>query len=43
MPEKLDKCVKKVMNTGKTKSSAYAICNASLGKKKGNGKGKKNK
>ena len=32
MPKKLDRCVKKVMKQGKDKSSAYAICNASLKK-----------
>jgi hypothetical protein len=35
MPKKLDRCVKKVQKTGKDKSSSYAICNASLKKKKG--------
>lgn len=39
MPEKLDRCVKSVMSReGKPKSSAYAICKASIkkgGKKKG--------
>jgi len=36
MPKKLDKCVKKVKAKGKSKKSAFAICNASLkkGKKK---------
>ena len=33
MPEKLDRCVKEVMKTGKSKSSAFAICNARLKKK----------
>jgi len=31
MPEKLDRCVKHVMDQGKDKSSAFAICNKSLG------------
>lgn len=30
MPEKLDRCVKRVMSEGKTEEQAYAICNASL-------------
>ena len=30
MPEKLDKCVQKLMSEGKSKSSAFAICNAQL-------------
>lgn len=34
MPRKLERCVKKVSKTGKDKSSSYAICNASLKKKK---------
>ena len=34
MPKKLDRCVKKVQATGKSKSSAFAICNAALKKKK---------
>ncbi len=33
MPAKLDRCVEKVMNQGRSKSSAFAICNASLYKK----------
>lgn len=39
MPRKLDRCVSKVMGTGKTKSSAYAICTKSTGyvRKKGGG------
>lgn len=32
MPKKLDRCVKKVQKTGKSKSSSYAICNASINK-----------
>ena len=32
MPANLDQCVKKVMATGKSKSSAFAICNAALEK-----------
>jgi len=31
MPAKLDRCVDKVMAKGKDKSSAFAICNKSLG------------
>ena len=34
MPKKLEKCVKDVQKQGKTKSSAYAICNASINKSK---------
>lgn len=34
MPKKLDKCVKKVKKQGKSTSSAFAICNAALNKKK---------
>lgn len=34
MPKKLHDCVKKVRATGKSKDSAYAICQASLNKKK---------
>lgn len=40
MPKKLDKCVKSVKKQGKSESSAYAICNASLGKSKSKKKGK---
>lgn len=32
MPEKLERCVKKVMKTGKSESSAYAICKAQMKK-----------
>jgi len=32
----MEKCVKKVMNTGKDKSSAIAICKSTLKKSKGN-------
>lgn len=32
MPKKLERCVLDVMKQGKTKSSAYAICTASLQK-----------
>ena len=32
MPKKLERCVLDVMKSGKTKSSAYAICTASLQK-----------
>ena len=45
MPAKLDRCVKKVMKKGKTKSQAYGACVKSTGikKKKGGGwtRGKK--
>lgn len=34
MPKKLDRCVKKVMAQGHDKSSAFAICQTSLKKKK---------
>jgi hypothetical protein len=34
MPAKLERCVRKVMAQGHEKSSAYAICQASLKKKK---------
>lgn len=30
MPKKLERCVSKVRKQGKDKSSAYAICNASI-------------
>lgn len=30
MPEKIDKCVKKVMQQGKAKNQAYAICVSSI-------------
>lgn len=33
-PAKIDKCVKDVKKQGKSESSAWAICNAALGKKK---------
>lgn len=32
MPKKLDRCVKSVQKSGKSKSSSYAICTASLQK-----------
>jgi hypothetical protein len=35
MPKKLERCVKQVQAKGKSKSSAYAICNSSISKKKG--------
>jgi hypothetical protein len=45
MPAKLDRCVRKVMGKGKTKSRAYGACVKSTGikKKKGGGwtKGRK--
>lgn len=37
MPEKLDRCVKKVMKKKYTKSQAYAICSKSTGWKRGKG------
>ena len=40
MPAKLERCVKKVQKGGKSKSSAYAICTASLKKAKAKKKGK---
>lgn len=33
-PRKLERCVKDVSKTGKSKSSSYAICTASLKKAK---------
>lgn len=30
MPEKLDRCVKKLMKEGKSKEQAYAICVSSI-------------
>jgi len=38
VPKKLERCVKDVENKGKSKSSSYAICIASIkkGKKKNN-------
>ncbi|MFQ5606320.1 MAG: hypothetical protein ACE5GA_00110 [Candidatus Zixiibacteriota bacterium] len=33
-PAKLERCVNKVRKKGHSKSSAFAICNASLNKKK---------
>lgn len=38
--QKLESCVKQVKATGKSKASAFAICNASLGKAKGKKRGK---
>ena len=35
MPKKLEDCVSKVMNQGKNRSSAYAICAKSTGWVKG--------
>ena len=44
MPAKLERCVVDVMKQGKDKSSAYAICTASLNKmKKANTKTQKKK
>lgn len=40
MPKKLEDCVKKVKSSGKSESSAYAICNSAL---YGNNKPKKKK
>tara|TARA_R100001086_G_C11619364_1_gene198368 strand:- start:111 stop:239 length:129 start_codon:yes stop_codon:yes gene_type:complete len=33
MPKKLERCVKKVRKSGKSKSSAWAICVKSTGQK----------
>jgi len=38
MPKKLERCVTDVIKTGKSKSSAYAICTATLNKSKKKGK-----
>jgi hypothetical protein len=38
MPKKLERCVNDITKTGKSKSSAYAICTASLNKSKKKGK-----
>ena len=38
MPAKLERCVKKVVGQGRGKSSAYAICTASLKKAKKRGR-----
>lgn len=40
MPKKLDKCVKQVKKSGKSESSAWAICQSSV---MGKGKSKKKK
>lgn len=40
MPAKLERCRKDVQATGKSKSSAYAICTASM-KRKAKRKGKR--
>jgi len=37
MPEKLDRCVRKVKRKGYTKSEAYAICAKSTGWVRGSG------
>jgi len=37
MPAKLDRCVRKVQASGKSKSSAYGICSASTGIKRAKG------
>ncbi len=42
MPEKLDRCVKKLKKKGYEESSAYAICTKSTGYKRAKG-GKWNK
>jgi len=34
MPEKLDRCVRKLMKEGKSEKSAFKICNSSINKKK---------
>jgi hypothetical protein len=41
MPEKLDRCVKKLIAEGKSKDSAWAMCTASVMKKDSKGGGKK--
>ena len=41
IPKRLEECVKKVMQDGGGRSSAFAICTASLRKKKRSGRGKK--
>jgi hypothetical protein len=42
MPKKLERCVADVMRTGKSESSAYAICQSSINKaKKANPKPKR--
>jgi hypothetical protein len=38
MPKKLERCVTDVIKTGKSRSSAYAICTATLNKSKKTGK-----
>jgi hypothetical protein len=38
MPKKLERCVTDVIKTGKSRSSAYAICTATLNKSKKKGK-----
>lgn len=40
MPKRLDRCVRKVRKTGKSESSAHAICNTAL-KNKSRPRGKK--
>ena len=39
MPKKLERCVRKVMSSGKSKSSAYGICSDSTGIKRKAGGG----
>ncbi len=39
MPEKLDRCVKKLMDKGYDRSKAYAICTAAMKSKKKTKKG----
>ena len=39
MPEELDRCVKKLMDEGKSESEAYAICSESTGWKRDEGGG----
>jgi len=34
MPKKLERCVSKLKRSGKSESSAYAICNKSINRKK---------
>ena len=38
-PKKIERCIKKVMSSGKSKSSAYGICSDSTGIKRKAGGG----
>ncbi len=42
MPAKFDRCVRKVKAKGKARNP-YAVCNASINRKKGKKRGKKKK